>query len=326
MKILVAGGAGFVGSHLCARLISDGHSVFCLDNLHTGRRDNIAGLLSSPRFSFIERNVLEPLWLPVDAICNLASPASPVHYQSEPEFTLRTNIEGTLNLLHLAENTGSHFIYASSSEVYGDPAQHPQKENYLGNVKTMGPRACYDEAKRCAETVCYLYQKRGVRCSVVRIFNTYGPRMQIDDGRAVSNLLTQAIKEEPLTIYGDGAHTRSFCYVDDLVDGFMRLLNLKQPLPGPVNLGNPEEITVLHLARTILKLTDSPSDIVFRPLPVDDPTRRCPDIGLARRALDWEPSTPLEDGLTRTMHYFSRVLSDREFPPIKTAVQSAALQ
>ncbi|HEX2139984.1 MAG TPA: UDP-glucuronic acid decarboxylase family protein [Woeseiaceae bacterium] len=319
MKILVAGGAGFVGSHLCRRLISGGHSVFCLDNLLTGRRENIAGLLSSPRFSFIERSVLDPVWLPVDAIFNLASPASPVHYQSEPEFTLRTNVEGTLNLLQLAEDTGSHFIYASSSEVYGNPAQHPQKENYLGNVKTMGPRACYDEAKRCAETVCYLYQKRGVSASVVRIFNTYGPRMRIDDGRAVSNLLTQALREEPLTIYGDGAHTRSFCYVDDLVEAFVRLLNMKEPLPGPVNLGNPEEVTVLHLAQTILKLTDSKSDIVFRPLPVDDPARRCPDISLARRALGWEPATRLEEGLTKTMHYFSRVLSDRDFPAIKTA-------
>ena len=323
MQILVAGGAGFVGSHLCRRLVSGGHSVFCLDSLLTGRRENIAGLLSSPRFTFIERSVLEPLWLPVDAIFNLASPASPVHYQSEPELTLRTNVEGTLNLLHLAENTGSRFIYASSSEVYGDPSQHPQKEEYLGNVKTMGPRACYDEAKRCAETVCYLYQKRGVHASVVRIFNTYGPRMRVDDGRAVSNLLTQALKEEPLTIYGDGAHTRSFCYVDDLVEAFIRLLNMKKPLPGPINLGNPQEITVLHLARTILKLTDSPSEIVFRPLPVDDPTRRCPDITLARRALDWEPATKLEDGLTSTMHYFSRVLSEHDFPPIKTAGISA---
>ncbi len=319
MKILVAGGAGFVGSHLCRMLLSGGHSVFCLDNLLTGRRENVAGLLSSPRFTFIERSVLEPIWLPVDAIFNLASPASPVHYQLEPELTLRTNVEGTLNLLQLAEDTGSHFIYASSSEVYGNPAQHPQKENYLGNVKTMGPRACYDEAKRCAETICYLYQKRDVRCSVVRIFNTYGPRMRIDDGRAVSNLLTQAIREEPLTIYGDGEHTRSFCYVDDLVEGLVRLLNLKQPLPDPVNLGNPEEITVLHLAQTILKLTGSKSDIIFRPLPVDDPARRCPDIARARRALGWVPSTRLEDGLTRTMHYFSRVLRDRDFPPIKTA-------
>ena len=319
MRILVAGGAGFVGSHLCRRLISGGHSVFCLDSLLTGRRENIAGLLSSPRFTFIERSVLEPLWLPVDAIFNLASPASPVHYQSEPELTLRTNVEGTLNLLQLAKDTGSRLVYASSSEVYGNPSQHPQKENYLGNVKTMGPRACYDEAKRCAETVCYLYEKRGVPVSVVRIFNTYGPRMRIDDGRAVSNLLTQALREEPLTIYGDGAHTRSFCYVDDLVDALVRLLDLEEPPPGPVNLGNPDEITVLHLARTILKLTGSKSDIAFRPLPTDDPARRCPDIGLARRTLGWQPTTRLEDGLTKTMHYFSRVLGAREFPPIKTA-------
>src|SRR5690606_31713996 len=233
MKILVAGGAGFVGSHLCRRLIQGGHSVFCLDNLLTGRRQNIVGLLSSPRFSFIHRSVLEPVWCPVDAIFNLASPASPVHYQSQPELTLRTNVDGSLNLLQLAEQTGSHYIYASSSEVYGNPVQHPQQEDYLGNVKTMGPRACYDEAKRCAETVSYLYQNRGVRASVVRIFNTYGPRMRVDDGRAVSNLLTQALRHEPLTIYGDGSHTRSFCYVDDLVDGLVRFLDLKEPLAGP---------------------------------------------------------------------------------------------
>jgi UDP-glucuronate decarboxylase len=319
MKILVAGGAGFVGSHLCRRLIQGGHTVVCLDNLMTGRRRNIVGLLSSPRFSFIQRSVLEPLWLPVDAIFNLASPASPVHYQSEPELTLRTNVDGSLNLLQLAEQTGSHYIYASSSEVYGNPAQHPQQEDYLGNVKTMGPRACYDEAKRCAETVSYLYQNRGVRTSVVRIFNTYGPRMRIDDGRAVSNLLTQALCREPLTIYGDGSHTRSFCYVDDLVDGLVRFLDLKEPPAGPVNLGNPEEITVLDLAQLVLKLTGSPSGIVFRPLPVDDPARRCPDITLARNALGWQPRTRLEDGLTRTMHYFRRTISDRDVTPIPAA-------
>src|SRR5690606_18076191 len=280
---------------------------------------NIAGLLTSPRFSFIQRSVLDPIWLPVDAIFNLASPASPVHYQSEPELTLRTNVEGGLRLLERAEDTGSHYVYASSSEVYGNPAQHPQQEDYLGNVKTMGPRACYDESKRCAETVCYLYQKRGVRVSVVRIFNTYGPRMRVDDGRAVSNLLTQALRQEPLTIYGDGSHTRSFCYVDDLVNALVRVLDLKEPLPGALNLGNPEEVTVLHLAKLVLELTGSPSTIDFRPLPVDDPARRCPDISLARQALGWAPVTRLEDGLKRTMHYFKRTMTDREVTPISAA-------
>jgi UDP-glucuronate decarboxylase len=319
MKILVAGGAGFVGSHLCARLIQLGHSVYCLDNLMTGRRQNIAPLVSSPRFSFIERSVLDAVWLPVDVIFNLASPASPPVYQAEPEMTLRTNVEGTLRLLQLAKDTDSHFVYASSSEVYGNPSQHPQQEDYLGNVKTMGPRACYDEGKRCAETVCYLYGNRGVRVSVIRIFNTYGPRMRMDDGRVVSNLMIQALRDEALTIYGDGSQTRSFCYVDDLVDGFVQLVNRKEPLPGPLNLGNPEEITVLHLAKSILKLTGSKSRIDYRPLPVDDPVRRCPDIALARRLLNWSPSTRLQEGLARTMPYFSRLVNEREVTPLESA-------
>jgi len=320
MKVLVAGGAGFVGSHLCARLIQLGHSVYCLDNLMTGRRQNIAPLLNSARFSFINRSVLDPVWLPVDVIFNLASPASPPVYQAEPEITLRTNVEGSIRLLQLAEDTGSHFIYASSSEVYGNPSQHPQQEDYLGNVKTMGPRACYDEGKRCGETVCYLYGKRGVRVSVIRIFNTYGPRMRMDDGRVVSNFMTQALRGEPLTIYGDGSQTRSFCYVDDLVEGFVRLMNAKTPLDGPLNLGNPEEITVLHLANSILKLTRSKSHIEFNPLPVDDPVRRCPDIALARRLLDWAPTTRVEEGLAKTLPYFSRLVNDRDVPPLEPAV------
>jgi UDP-glucuronate decarboxylase len=320
MKVLVAGGAGFVGSHLCARLIQLGHSVYCLDNLMTGRRQNIAPLLNSARFSFINRSVLDPVWLPVDVIFNLASPASPPVYQAEPEITLRTNVEGSIRLLQLAEDTGSHFIYASSSEVYGNPSQHPQQEDYLGNVKTMGPRACYDEGKRCGETVCYLYGKRGVRASVIRIFNTYGPRMRMDDGRVVSNFMTQALRGEPLTIYGDGSQTRSFCYVDDLVEGFVRLMNAKTPLSGPLNLGNPEEITVLHLASSILKLTRSKSRIEFNPLPVDDPVRRCPDIALAKRLIGWTPSTRVEEGLAKTMPYFSRLVNDRDVPPLETAV------
>lgn len=312
MRILVAGGAGFVGSHLCARLVQDGHFVYCVDNLSSGRIENIAVLMRSPRFSFVPRCVLDPLWVPVDVIFNLASPASPPHYQSDPEATLRTNVEGTRRLLQLAEETGSHFIYASSSEVYGNPAQHPQQEEYLGNVKTMGPRACYDEGKRCAETICYLYGERGVPVSVVRIFNTYGPNMRLDDGRAVSNLLTQALQGKPLTIYGDGSQTRSFCYVDDLVSAFTLLVKLEKGLPGPMNLGNPEEVTVLELAKLVLQMTNSKSKTVFESLPVDDPVRRCPDITLARQILGWTPSTPLEQGLTKTMRYFRRMVKSCE--------------
>ncbi|MBN1238924.1 MAG: SDR family oxidoreductase [Gammaproteobacteria bacterium] len=320
MRILVAGGAGFVGSHLCARLVQEGHTVYCVDNLSTGRKRNIESLMRSPRFSFVPRCVLEPLWLPVDAIFNLASPASPPHYQSQPESTLRTNVEGTRRLLQLATETRSRFIYASSSEVYGDPAQHPQKEDYLGNVKTMGPRACYDEGKRCAETICYLYQESGVPVSVVRIFNTYGPRMRLDDGRAVSNLLTQALRGEPLTVYGDGSQTRSFCYVDDLVEGFVRLLDLEDGLPGPLNLGNPEEVTVLDLAKLVLRLTGSKSKLTFASLPVDDPVRRCPDITRATELLGWAPKTSLEEGLGRSIHYFRRAVHEHAEPEPSAAI------
>ncbi len=316
MRILVAGGAGFLGSHLCAALVRAQHFVYCVDDLSTGRLANIAELRQSPRFAFVPRSVLDPLWLPVEAIFNLASPASPVHYQADPEQTLRTNVEGTRLLLQLAEETGSHFVYASTSEVYGDPAEHPQRENYLGNVKTMGPRACYDEGKRCAETLCHIYRERGMPVSVVRIFNTYGPRMRTDDGRAVSNLLTQALRGEPLTIYGDGTQTRSFCYVDDMVDALCRLLAKHNGLPGPLNLGNPQEVTLLELAELVLELTGSAAPVDFRPLPVDDPVRRCPDIALARQVLGWSPRTPLADGLTKTMQYFRSVLAslDRRRP------------
>ena len=322
MRILVAGGAGFVGSHLCARLVQDGHVVYCVDDLSTGRRQNIEALMRSSRFFFVPRCVLEPLWLPVDAIFNLASPASPPHYQSRPEATLRTNVEGTMRLLQLASETGSRFIYASSSEVYGDPVQHPQQEDYLGNVRTMGPRACYDEGKRCAETVCYVHRENGVPVSVVRIFNTYGPRMRLDDGRAVSNLLTQALRGEPLTIYGNGAQTRSFCYVDDLVEALVRVLALDDGLPGPLNVGNPEEVTVLELARLVLRLTGSRSKVVFEALPVDDPVRRCPDIARARRVLGWSPTTSLEEGLGRSLGYFRDAVAE---DGTAAAVPSAAI-
>jgi UDP-glucuronate decarboxylase len=309
MRILVAGGAGFVGSHLCTRLVHEGHFVYCLDDLSTGRMENIEPLTRSPRFSFVPRSVLDPVWLPVDAIYNLASPAPPPHDHAAPEHTLWTNVEGTRALLQLAEETGSHLIYASSGGIYGDPAQHPQQEDYVGNVKTMGPRACYDEGKRCAETLCYLYRERGVPVSVVRIFNTYGPRMRSDDGRAVSNLLTQALHDRPLTIFGDGRQTRSFCYVDDLVEALARLLPLEKGLPGPVNLGNPDERSVVELAELILRLTGSRSEITFAPLPQGDPVRRCPDISLARRLLGWAPATPLEQGLAKTMRHFRRTLN-----------------
>ena len=320
MKVLVAGGAGFVGSHLSARLLAAGHTVYCVDNLITGHRQNIDALVRSHRFFFIRRSVIDPIWLPVDLIFNLASPASPPQYRAHPLETLRTNTEGTLRLLQLAENTGGRLIYASSSEVYGNPSEHPQPESYPGAVKTMGPRACYDEGKRCGETACYLYAQRGVRSTVVRIFNTYGPRMRPDDGRAVSNLIVQALRGEPLTVYGDGSQTRSFCYVDDLVDALVALAEVKHQSPGPINLGNPEETTVLNVARKILALTGSASRIVFEELPVDDPLRRCPDISLAEKTIGWHPSTGLEDGLRKTVHYFRQAVRERRLSALPAAV------
>ncbi len=320
MRVLVAGGAGFVGAHLCGRLVNDGHFVYCLDDLSTGRQENVAVLARSPRFAFVPRSVLEPVWLPVDAIFHLASPAAAPHFRDDPEKTLLTNVEGTRNLLELAAETGSRLIYASSSEVYGDSAQYPQQEDCLGSVKTMGPRACYDEGKRCGETLCHVYRERGLAVSVVRIFNTYGPRMRLDEGRAVSNLLGQALRGEPLTVYGDGTQTRSFCYVDDLVEGLARVLCLDGGLPGPLNLGSPEEFSVLELAKLILRLTASSSKIVFRPLPAGDPLRRCPDISRARQLIDWTPSVPLEQGLAKTMRHFRRLLNGPRVEPAPSAV------
>lgn len=319
MRILIAGGAGFVGSHLCTRLVHEGHFVYCLDDLSTGRRENIEALSRSPRFSFVPRSILDPVWLPVDAIFNLASPASRRHYQAYPEKTLLANVEGTRRLLQLAKETGSRFVHASSSQVYGDPDQHPQREDYFGNVKTMGPRACHDEGKRCAETLCYLYREQGVAVSVVRIFNTYGGRMSNDDGSAVSNFLMQALQNRPLTIHGDGSQTRSFCYVDDLVDALTRLLAVEKGLPGPLNLGNPDERSILELARLILRLTESRSELAFAPLPEGDPRRRCPDITLASRLIDWTPHTPLEQGLAKTMRHFQRRVNGGR-PSLRSAV------
>jgi UDP-glucuronate decarboxylase len=319
MRILIAGGAGFVGSHLCTRLVHEGHFVYCLDDLSTGRRENVEALSRSPRFSFVPRSVLEPVWLPVDAIFNLASPASRLHCQKDPEKTLLANVEGTRRLLQLAKETGSHFIHASSGRVYGDPDQHPQQEAYLGNVKTMGPRACYDEGKRCAETLCYLYREQGVAVSVVRIFSTYGGRMPKDDGSAVSNFLMQALQNRPLTIYGDGSQTRSFCYVDDLVDALTRLLAVEKGFPGALNLGSPDERSIMELARLILRLTGSRSELAFTPLPEGDPARRCPDITLASRLIEWTPQTPLEQGLAKTMRHFQRAANGGR-PSLRSAV------
>lgn len=309
--ILVTGGAGFLGSHLCDRLLAQGHHVICLDSFLTGGRDNLQHLKAERNFSLIEQDVITPLTLEhVDEIYNLACPASPVHYQHDPIHTIKTSVLGALNMLELAHQTGAKIFQASTSEVYGDPLVHPQTEAYLGNVNTIGPRACYDEGKRVAETLFFDYHRRhGVEIKIVRIFNTYGPRMAANDGRVVSNFIVQALRGEPLTIYGDGAQTRSFCYVDDLVEGFIRLMGTGPETLGPVNLGNPGEFTMLELATQVLRLTESSSTLVFQPLPQDDPKQRCPDITRARTLLDWTPTVNLETGLVRTIDFFKHVVS-----------------
>lgn len=309
--ILVTGGAGFLGSHLCDRLLAQGHHVICLDSFLTGGRDNLQHLKAERNFSLIEQDVITPLTLEhVDEIYNLACPASPVHYQHDPIHTIKTSVLGALNMLELAHQTGAKIFQASTSEVYGDPLVHPQTEAYLGNVNTIGPRACYDEGKRVAETLFFDYHRRhGVEIKIVRIFNTYGPRMAANDGRVVSNFIVQALRGEPLTIYGDGAQTRSFCYVDDLVEGFIRLMGTGPETLGPVNLGNPGEFTMLELATQVLRLTGSSSTLVFQPLPQDDPKQRCPDITRARTLLDWTPTVNLETGLVRTIDFFKHVVS-----------------
>lgn len=308
-RALVAGGAGFLGSHLCERLLERGSEVICVDNFQTGAADNLQHLLAHPGFSLLAHDVTAPLEAEVDCIFNLACPASPLHYREDPVQTVRTSVIGTLNLLELARRRNARILQASTSEVYGDPAEHPQQEHYHGNVNPIGPRACYDEGKRCAETLCFDYHRQhGLRTKVARIFNTYGPRMRPDDGRVVSNFIVQALRGQPLTLYGDGAQTRSFCYVDDLIEGLLGLMDSPDDFCGPVNLGNPAEFTVRELAEQVLRLTASPSGIRYLPLPEDDPVRRRPDIGLARHALGWAPATPLEDGLKRTIAYFSRVV------------------
>jgi UDP-glucuronate decarboxylase len=309
-RILVAGGAGFLGSHLCERLLNEGHSVVCVDNLTTGRMENLRHLLNFDAFSFVHHDIVVPLDLPVDEIYNLACPASPVHYQADPIHTMKTSVIGSLNLLELAARYQARIFQASTSEVYGDPHVHPQPESYWGNVNSFGPRSCYDEGKRAAETLFHDFHKRhGLDIRIVRIFNTYGPRMRPDDGRVVSNFIVQALKGEDITVYGDGSQTRSFCYVDDLIEGFHRLMYGRQATHTPVNIGNPDEFTVRELAERIVAMTGTRSKIVYHPLPVDDPRQRRPDIAVARRELGWEPAVALADGLKSTIAYFERQLA-----------------
>jgi len=305
---LITGGAGFLGSHLCDRMIADGHDVLCVDNFYTGSKDNIRHLLGHKRFELLRHDVWLPLYVEVDRIYNLACPASPVHYQNDPTSTTKTSVLGAINMLGLAKRKRARILQASTSEVYGDPQVHPQREDYWGHVNPIGPRACYDEGKRCAETLFFDYHRQSaVDIRVVRIFNTYGPRMHPNDGRVVSNFIVQALRGEPITLYGDGQQTRSFCYVDDLIEGMVRMMNQTQEI-GPMNLGNPAEFTIRELAELVLRLTESKSELVFHPLPADDPVRRQPDIARARAALEWEPTVSLHDGLKETIAYFKKVI------------------
>lgn len=311
-RVLVTGGAGFLGSHLIDRLINRGDEVLCVDNLFTGDKANLDHLAGNPRFEFIRHDVCFPLYVEVDEIYNLACPASPIHYQHDPVQTTKTSVLGAINMLGLAKRLGARIFQASTSEVYGDPSVHPQVEGYWGNVNPIGLRSCYDEGKRCAETLFFDYRRQhGLDVKVVRIFNTYGPRMHPADGRVVSNFILQALRGEPITLYGDGGQTRSFCYYEDLVDGFLRLMDTPPDVTGPVNLGNPNEFTIRELAEMVLEITGSASRIEYRPLPADDPMQRRPDITLARELLDWEPRVQLREGLTRTIAYFDQLLSAR---------------
>jgi UDP-glucuronate decarboxylase len=309
-RILVTGGAGFIGSFLCERLLAQGHEVLCVDNFFTGRRMNVAHLLANPRFELLRHDVMLPLFVEVDQIYNLACPASPVHYQFDPVQTTKVSVHGAINMLGLAKRLRVPILQASTSEVYGDPDRHPQTEDYWGNVNPIGPRSCYDEGKRCAETLFFDYwRQHQLQIKVARIFNTYGPRMRPNDGRVVSNFIVQALQGQPLTLYGDGSHTRSFCYVDDMVDALIRMMATPRDVTGPINLGNPEECTVRQLAELILQMTGSRAGMVERPLPQDDPVRRQPDISLARRTLGWAPSTPLVAGLERTIAHFRALMT-----------------
>ena len=308
-RVLVMGGAGFLGSHLCDRLVREGNDVICVDNLFTGSKDNIRHLLANPYFEFVRHDVTQPVWVECDQIYNLACPASPVWYQRDPIYTTKTSIVGALNALGLAKRTGARVLQASTSEVYGDPASSPQDEGYRGNVNTTGPRACYDEGKRAAETLFFDYHRQhGVDIKVMRIFNTYGPRMDTSDGRVVSNFVVQALRGEDITIYGDGSQTRSFCYVDDLIEGMVRVMNSRDGFTGPVNIGNPDEFTIKQLAEIIIEMTLSPSKLVYKELPQDDPTQRRPDITLAQKELGWKPTVKLREGLERTITYFRGIV------------------
>jgi UDP-glucuronate decarboxylase len=304
-RILVTGGAGFLGSHLCERLVNEGNDVICVDNFYTGSKDNIIGLLNNPHFELMRHDVTFPLYVEVDEIYNLACPASPVHYQYDPVQTTKTSVHGAINMLGLAKRTGAKIFQASTSEVYGDPVVHPQHESYNGNVNPIGPRSCYDEGKRCAETLFFDYKRQhNLNIRVVRIFNTYGPRMHPNDGRVVSNFIMQALRGKAITIYGDGQQTRSFCYVDDLIEGFVRMMDANDDISGPINLGNPSEFTIKQLAEAIINLTGAKSELIKQPLPEDDPLKRQPDITIAKQQLDWQPSINLEAGLTKTIDYF----------------------
>lgn len=310
-RILITGGAGFLGSHLCDRLLSDGHDILCVDNFYTSTKDNIVDSLDNPHFELMRHDVTFPLYVEVDEIYNLACPASPIHYRHDPVQTTKTSVHGAINMLGLAKRVKARILQASTSEVYGDPREQPQKETYWGNVNPIGERACYDEGKRCAETLFVDYQRQhDLQIRIARIFNTYGPRMHPGDGRVVSNFIVQALLGEPITVYGDGGQTRSFCYVDDLVDGLIRLMETE--LRGPVNLGNPNELTIQELAKQVIDLTGSGSEIVYRPLPSDDPVQRRPDITLAQQVLGWTPRVQLRDGLERTIRFFDELLSKHE--------------
>jgi len=309
-RVLVTGGAGFLGSFLCERLLAARHEVICVDNFYTGRRRNIAHLLDHRDFELMRHDVTFPLYIEVDEIFNLACPASPIHYQFDPVQTTKTSVHGAINMLGLAKRVRAKILQASTSEVYGDPEVHPQTEDYWGHVNPIGPRSCYDEGKRCAETLFFDYRRQhGLKIKVARIFNTYGPRMRPDDGRVISNFITQALRGEPITVYGDGRQSRSFCYVDDLVEGLIRLMDTPDDVTGPMNLGNPGEFTMNELVDLVLEMTGSKSPVRFLPLPENDPRQRCPDIGLAQRTLGWAPSVPLREGLARTIAYFEQLLA-----------------
>ena len=310
-RIMVTGGCGFLGSHLCDRLVAAGHDVLCVDNCFTGTKRNVRHLLDHANFEFVRHDITFPLYLEVDEIYNMACPASPIHYQFDPVQTTKTSVHGAINMLGLAKRVKAKILQASTSEVYGDPEIHPQPESYWGRVNPIGPRSCYDEGKRCAETLFFDYHRQNrLRIKVARIFNTYGPRMHPNDGRVISNFIVQALKGEPITIYGDGSQTRSFCYVDDLVEGLLRLMDTPDTVTGPINLGNPVEFTILELARRVIDMTGAKSQLIHKPLPADDPRQRKPDIALARETLQWEPAVALEEGLKQTIAYFEALLSE----------------